>query len=111
MKNNNYEVTLKNYTRWDEELGSYILTEEGKKLSERDMINVIGNLEHRCDKDFATIDDILWPEEDKAPVPSICGWNSIKESQASSKHTCGRCKYEYVSPDCYPCNECVWNRS
>lgn len=44
---NEYEVTLKNYTRWDEELGSYILTEEGKKLSECDMINVIGNLEHR----------------------------------------------------------------
>lgn len=35
----------KHYTYWDEELGSYILTEEGKKLSERDMINIIGILE------------------------------------------------------------------
>lgn len=87
MKNNNYEVSLKYYTLWDEELGSYILTEEGKKLSERDMINIIGNIEHRYDKDrgsfvavcekgkgFVTVDDILWPEEDKMPVPSICGW-------------------------------------
>lgn len=33
------------YTYWDEEVGSYLLTKEGKKLTERDMINVIGELE------------------------------------------------------------------
>lgn len=75
------------YTYWDEELRSYLLTEEGKKLTERDMINIIGNLERRYDedvanfvaisenrKDFATVDDVLWPEEDKISVPHICGW-------------------------------------
>ncbi len=40
------ELIMKNYTYWDEELGSYILTEEGKKLSHRDMVNIIGILEH-----------------------------------------------------------------
>jgi hypothetical protein len=39
------------YTYWDEELGSYLLTEEGKKLTERGMINVIGNIEHSEDRE------------------------------------------------------------
>ena len=76
---------MKNYTYWDEELGSYMLTEEGKKLSERDMINIMGILEHRHDTDLvgfvavcedgkvATADDIdiLWGGTDVEP---ICGW-------------------------------------
>lgn len=84
---------MKKYTYWDEELGSYILTEEGKKLSERDMINIIGDLEYKtiCDydeidiagfvavcegrkKDFMTIDDILYPGENRPSVPPVCGW-------------------------------------
>lgn len=38
---------MKRVTEWDEELGSFILTEEykGDKLSERDLINYIGKLE------------------------------------------------------------------
>ena len=39
---------MKRVTEWDEELGSFILTEEykGDKLSERDLINYIGKLEN-----------------------------------------------------------------
>ena len=49
-------------TYYDEQLCSYLLTEEGKKLDERDLINLIGVMEHEskmlkvevitCDKEY-----------------------------------------------------------
>lgn len=36
-------------------------------------------------------------------------WNSIKESQTYSKHTCGRCKFEYRPDYKFPCSCCIHN--
>ena len=55
------QIDKKRYTSWSEELGSYILTERGKKLSERDMINIIGDLEHMMEYIYEKLIKISYP--------------------------------------------------
>lgn len=48
---------------------------------------------------------------------SICAYLIIrlcveenKMTNKEAKHTCGRCQYENVPDQEYPCNRCIWSK-